>query len=193
MKNLNSYGYTLIELLAVILVMVTVGGIITSILVSALRGENKTNASTQVRQNGDAAISQMYKSIAYAKSFDGISIDNVNFDISCVPGSPPAPTPTPTPSQYKFLKVTSFDGGQTTYACQNNTIASDSASANSSLIDTTNLTVSNCFFTCTQKDIRSAPTIIINFTLQRNASGLFENQSSIPFETSVNFRNYDAN
>src|SRR5471030_3143176 len=123
MKNINNKGYTLIELLAVIIVMVTVGGIITSILVSALRGENKTNATTQVRQNGDSAISQMYKSIAYAKSFDGISTDNVNFDINCVPGNPPAPTPTPTPTAYKYIKITSFDGGQTTFACENNTIA----------------------------------------------------------------------
>ena len=189
MKKLNNKGYTLIELLAVIIVMVTVGGIITSILVTALRGENKTNATTQVRQNGDYAITQMYKTIAYAKSFDGISTDNVNFDISCVPQNPPAPTPTPTPTQYKYLQVTSFDGGQTTYSCENNTIASNSAP----LIDSSNLTVSNCYFMCTQTDVRSAPTIDINFTLTRSSSGLFENQSAIPFETSVTFRNYDAN
>ena len=193
MKNLSNKGYTLIELLAVIVVMVTVGGIITSILVTALRGENKTNATTQVRQNGDYAITQMYKTIAYAKSFDGISVDKVNFDTSCVPQSPPAPTPTPTPTQYKYLKITSFDGGQTTFACENNTIASDSASTNASLVDSSNLTVTNCYFTCSQTDIRSAPTIDINFTLTRNSAGLFENQSAIPFETSVTFRNYDAN
>ena len=189
MKLTNNKGYTLIELLAVIVVMVTVGSIITSILVSALRGENKTNATTLVRQNGNYAITQMSKMIGYARSFEGLSTDNVNFDTNCVPAAPPAPTPTPTPTQYKYVRVSSFDGGQTTFSCENNTIASNS----SSLVDSVNLTVSNCYFMCTQKDIRSAPTIDINFTLTRGSVGLFENQSAIPFETSVTFRNYDSN
>lgn len=189
MKKINNKGYTLIELLAVIIVMVTVGSIITSILVSALRGENKTNATTLVRQNGNYAVTQMSKMMTFAKSFDGISTDNVSYDTNCVPSNPPAPTPTPTPTQYKYVKVSSFDGGQAIFSCEGNTIASNGAS----LIDITNLTVTNCYFMCYQSDIRSAPTIDINFTLTRGSSGLFENQAAIPFETSVTFRNYDAN
>src|SRR3989344_583306 len=91
----KSEGFTLIELLVVILVIFSVGILIASILVSALRGSNKTNTIDLVRRNGNSAITQMSRTIRYAQSFDGVSIDGTadSYTTSCVPqiGAIPAP------------------------------------------------------------------------------------------------------
>lgn len=172
----NNRGYTLIELLAVIIILITVGTIITSILVTSLRGGNKSNTTNDVRQNGNYVISQMSKMILYAKSFDGVSTDGVNYVTDCI-NQPPV--------VYKYIKISSFDGGQTRFSCANGTIASGSANLLSS-----NFSVTSCSFLCTQSNFLSAPTININFTLSKANAGFFvENQTTIPFETSITPRN----
>lgn len=185
----NDKGYTLIELLAVIIILVTVGTIITSILVTSLRGGNKSNTTNDVRQNGNYVITQMSKMILYAKSFDGVSTDGSNYVTDCIVNQPPAPTPTLAPVVYKYIKILSFDGGQTTFSCANGTIASGSAAGNFSLLSSS-FSVTSCSFLCTQTNLLSAPTININFTLEKANAGFFvENQTTIPFETSITPRN----
>lgn len=186
-KNSQS-GYTLIELLAVIIILVTVGGLITSILVTSLRGGNKSNTTNEVRENGNYIISQMSKMITFAKSFDGVSTDGTpnSYVANCIVTQPPPPTPAPAPVSYQYIKITSFDGGQTVFSCNGSAIASNGAS----LINVSNLSVSACSFLCTQTNLLSSPTIDINFTLSKAAAGLFvENQSKIIFQTSVTPRN----
>lgn len=188
MKNkiLNNKGYTLIELLAVIVILVSVGAIITSILVTALRGGSRSNTTNEVRDSGNYAISQMSKMLTFAKTFDGVSTDGINYVTNCIVTQPPAPTPTIAPVTYQYIKITSFDGGQTVFSCNGSTIASNGAS----LINVTNLTVSSCSVLCSQTNLLSSPTIDINFTLSKLNSGFFvENQTTIPFKTSVTPRN----
>lgn len=191
-KISNITGFTLVELLVVIVVLITVGGIITAILVSSLRSSNKSAAVNNVRQSGDLAIVQMSKMIEYAKTFQGVStgvhdIDgNLIYETDC---TVPNITPTPASVQYSSIKFTSFDGGTTEFSCTGDTIASNSAI---NLIDTSNITVSSCYFLCTQSNVLSSPTIDINFTLSNISPGTFvENQVSIPFETTVLLRNYN--
>ena len=198
-------GYTLIELLAVITIVVVVGVIVTGILISSLRGGSKSNVLDNVRQNGNDAITQMSKMIIYAQSFNGMSdgtvdsngnrvyITNCTQIISPSPSS--SPTPTPTPKEYHYIKITSFDGGITVFGCNgsndipSNTIASNGAS----MIDTTletGVKVSSCSFTCSQDGYGFPPTIGINFTLSQNTTSSFaEKQAIIPFQTSVTIRN----
>lgn len=184
--NYSQKGYTLIELLAVIIILVTVGIIITSILVTSLRGGNKSNTINDVRQNGNYVISQMSKMVAYARSFDGVSTDGVNYVTDCTVVQPPAPTPTIAPVSYSYIKITSFDGGQTVFSCTGSSIASNGAS----LTNSTNLNVTNCSFYCSQSNVLSPPTINVNFSLSKANSGFFvENQTTIPFETSITPRN----
>src|ERR1035437_2671426 len=117
-KNQNfQRGYTLIELLAVISIVVVVGVIVAGILISSLRGGSKSNVLDNVRQNGDDAITQMSKMIIYAQSFNGISTDNVTFTNNCIQTIPPSPSPSPSPVQYKYIKITAFDGGITVFGC----------------------------------------------------------------------------
>src|SRR3989344_3693289 len=69
----KSDGFTLVELLVVILVIFSVGVLISSVLFSALRGANKTNTIDMVRRNGNSAITQMSRMIRYSQSFDGVA------------------------------------------------------------------------------------------------------------------------
>lgn len=195
MKHIN--GFTLVEFLTVTVVISSIGLVIVGILSSALRGTNKTNIVNTVRQSGNQAIIQMKRTIEYARSFDGVSVDGTasSYTTNCVEPSVIAPSPTPSPVKYKYLKITAFDGGKITYSC---TSASDPipltiASNSASLIDKTSVKLvppNVCWFTCQQERITSNPIIGIKFQLmQSGASALVETTASIPFETSVAFRN----
>ena len=187
MKNLkNQKGYTLVELLAVIFILVAVGGLITAILVTSLRGSNRATTVNDVRQNGNHMIGQMSKMISYSRTFGGVSTDGVNYVTDCTVVLPPAPTPTPEPVLYSYIKITNFDGGETVFFCSPNAIASNGAD----LIDTTSLSVSACSFYCSQDGISATPVINIKFSLSKVTGGLFsENQTTIPFDSSVTLRN----
>src|SRR5947199_8257841 len=92
----KSRGFTLIELLVVMSIFIVVGGLLVSVLFVTLRGSNKAETVSVVKQNGTFALSQMVKQIRYARSLDA--------PLSCVPTSN-APT----------ISITSLsDGGQTT-------------------------------------------------------------------------------
>ena len=197
-------GFTLIELLVVIAVLVFVGVFIGAILFSSLRGTNKTNTLTVVRQNGSFAVSQVTKTLRNAKSFEGVSIDGSlnSYTTDCTQIIPPSPAPTPVPVKYYYLKITSFDSGVTIFSCSGNpgdsenplTLSSNSAS----LLDTTAVSIpdsNSCYFTCSQSTISDFPAIGINFFLrefvpigallpEKTASA-----AAIPFQTSVLMRN----
>ncbi len=107
------------------------------------------------------------------------------------PTPTPTPGPTPTPTQYHYLKITGFDGGITTFICNGSTIASASATTSVSLIDTSSVDASICYFTCSQNNIFSPPNIGINFSLtQKGNPQFFENKAKADFQTSVSVRNY---
>ncbi len=186
----NNRGFTLVELLAVAVVMVVVSVIVTATITSSLRGTTKTNTINDVRQNGNYAIAQVSKMIEYAKSFNGISNDyNGPFDSNCV-NLVPSLTPTPTPSQYKYIAITGFDNGQTTFSCSQINNVSTIASNSAPLIDTNLVSVDSCSFTCERARITDPPIIGINFSLsKKTTSSLFENKSSVSFKTSVKMRN----
>ena len=194
-KNLSSFtsnfsfqeGFTLIELLVSLGVLISVGVVTVGILTSALRGSNKASAVNNIRQNGSYAIIQMSRAVQYANTFNGVSVDGTagSFTTSCAgPASLPL-TPTPIPTQYKYVKITSFDGGQTVFSCSTSTIASNSAS----LLDTSSVALDSCSFTCKQEG-KDFPIIEINFTLSQKGSGNFaENKITVPFGTSITIRN----
>lgn len=175
-KNRKSSGFTLVELLAVMIVFIAVGSIIMAILVATLRGNNKTNALNSVRSNGQYAISQLARSIRNASTL-----------IAPFPcGSITSPTAT------SAVELAFPDGSVSTYSCQdsqgNLTIASNSAP----LIDTSAITVAACQFTCGQSSPSDYPVIGIDFFLKTKGTNLVEQQASasaIEFQTSVVIRN----
>lgn len=178
----NSKGYTLIELLAVMIIMITVGVIVAAILVASLRGSSKTNTIDTVRKNGNYTILQISKMLEFAQSFGGMYDSQTStYKTDC---TNPA-------TQYSSIKITSFDNGTTTFFCDlsNSKISSISATLNASLINTNEVTLTQCHFTCS-RNITVPPTIGINFTLsQKNANTTFEKSQTISFQTSVILRN----
>ena len=181
-------GFTLVELLSSIIVLVAVGSVITGIITSSLRGTNKTTTIENIRQNGNYALVQMSKNIEYAQVFNGFSNDNVNYVISC-PFSL-APTPAPVTTNYNFVKVTPLNSNAIVYNC---TSSPPTITANgSSLVDTNAVSLSTCTLSCIQTGSTDFPIIKIGFTLgPKNASDLVENSTPpILFETSLTIRNY---
>lgn len=186
-KKLNyKNGYTLIELLAVMVILITVGTIIAGIIVSSLRGSNRSKNVGNVREAGNTALVQVSKTIKFAKSFDGISTNGTNYVTSCII---PVAVPTPTPIPYKYLKLTSFDDTQIVASCSGNSIFLNT----SELIDSTSFLIpqDKCFFICSQNNIAVPPTISINFTVStlNSTSAFVENRVSLDFKTSAAFRN----
>lgn len=167
-------GFTLIEMLVVISMVAIIGSLVVTILVMTLRGSNKAELISTLKQNGNAAMAQMVRQIRYAKSLDTPS--------SCI-----------TPVTTQSLTTTSLtDDQQTTFTCvtgANSTIASNGAS----LLDTTSGSVSTCSFVCSQQNIFDPPSITIQFTLTaKNANQLEETQATVPFQTTVKLRNYNS-
>jgi prepilin-type N-terminal cleavage/methylation domain-containing protein len=175
----NDKGYTLVELLAVMVILVAVGMIITSIMVSSLRGGGKSLTTNDIRQNGDYAISQMSKMIAYAKSFNGVYNATSSTWTDCVGSSPT--------DKYDSVRITSFDEGTTIFNCANMVLSSNSAALVNPDLDAA------CYFTCSQDSLSTSPTINLYLTLKkRQATGftlLPEAQTIIDFHTSVTLRN----
>ncbi|MGH7204156.1 MAG: prepilin-type N-terminal cleavage/methylation domain-containing protein [Candidatus Levyibacteriota bacterium] len=165
----KSQGFTLIELLTVLTILGVIGIIVVAIVTMTLRGSKKSDMLENARQNGDNALSQVVKGIRYA--------DSINDPTSCV-----------STTTVSSITVTSLsDNAQTTFACANNTISSNSAS----LIDTSTLSVTNCSFVCSQSSSAVPPTITIQYTLSpKTTNNLVENNFSVPFQSSVTMRNF---
>lgn len=186
-RKYQQNGYTLIELLAVMIVLIAVGVIITSIIASSLRGSNKSASVNEVRQAGNFTLSQMAKAIAYSRSFDGVSDGTIDPDTGQLIYASNCTSSGNT--KYYYLKISSFSSIQTTYACLDSPTASLTANM-VSLIDTSKFNIKDCYFICSQKSVSVWPTININLDLEKNTNSTFvENKESQHFETTVGFRN----
>lgn len=161
-------AYTLVELLAVIGILSVITTIVVSVIFISLTGSKKTETLEVIRQNGDLTLSQMIKSIRFAKSLDVPANCNPSVRVSSVTVTP----------------IT--DDSQITYSCMGDTIASNGASLLPSSVKT-----QSCSFVCSQNTISEAPTLTIRFTLVPSAGGVFaETKAQLPFQSSVTLRNY---
>lgn len=195
---MRSEGFTLVELLISMFLILSVTAVVMTIFVAGLRGTNQTAAEADVRQNGNLALLQISRMIRNAKNFEGVSVDgSTNFTPSCYGGTGFGPSPTPQP--YKGVRVTAFDGGVTDITCPltdtETAISSTSASLASSvpLTDSVAVTVipTSCYFTCQQQSSTDLPIIGINFTMSSNKiSGAIGHGVAQVFQTSVVPRNY---
>ena len=211
LKTQNSkLGFTMIELLAVAVVIIAVSSIVSAILFSSLRGVSRTSVTDAVRQNGNSAISEISREIRFAKLFKGVSPDGTTYsidsetdDIDCTMYRP-TPTPTPTPGRgYTHLKIVSLENETIIFSCEDNSPSiyqeirsfdeSTIISPKSSIFDTgtVKMDLSSCYFTCSQSVITDPPTIGVHFTLSdtKGDTTFFEQKSSSEFQTSVTFRN----
>lgn len=199
----NKKGYTLVELLVAMILLITVGGIMAGIIVISLRGSNRSTSVNDIRQEGNYALSQMTKMITYAQAFEGISDGSKDLETGDLVYTKDCTVNPPT-YQYSFLKISSFDQGKTTFVCstglEGDFIASYGAALTTwPLIVGNNTpsvqyfndkyTVSACYFTCIQENSSVTPTIGISFTVQKSDTTIIENKVSLDFDTTVGFRN----
>lgn len=172
----NGAGYTLVELLAVVTILVILAGIISGIIFSTLRGSNKTRITTEISQNGNYVLGVLSNIISSSTSVTKISGQEIS-DCTASPfGS--------------SITLRNGDGTETTISCSAGNIQSGSTP----LINTGEVRVkdNSCKFTCSQKssDPYSIPLIDIEFTLEDQNAILFENKASSLFKTSVSIRNF---
>lgn len=173
-KQPNTPGFSLIEILISIAIIITATTVVVAMLSSSFRGISKSNVSEEVRQNGNRAISQMSRTIQFAESFLGASVDGVAYK-SCVGGAG---------TNYQFIKIRS-GGGDVILSCNNLTIDG------TSLIDTTRVKVvgGSCSFKCTRGSDIDSPIIGITFQLSQKSATVPEKSQTIPFSTTVKVRN----
>jgi prepilin-type N-terminal cleavage/methylation domain-containing protein len=192
-KLFNSQkGYTIIELLAVMIILSAIGSVIVGVISSTLRGSNKTNSVNQIRQEGNNRLSGIAKMVEYARSFDGISADGDVYKADCTSEPVGALTPTPEPERYYYLKVTNFTNDQLIFSCTSLPAQDEQilASNSASLIDQQSLSVTDCYFTCTQNFLAQPPIIGIYFVLsKKNSTSAIDQETSVPFEINISMRN----
>jgi len=181
-KNYNRQsGYTIIEMLAVVSILVVITGIITSILYSTLRQSSKVKITTDVAQNGQYATSVLRSIITDSR------------DITQIDGSAISDC-TANPSGVSSITLKRLDGGSTVIACTGNTIASNSASLINNQVPANNqpLKVQSCTFACSQlvNDPYSVPRVDISFSVSDLNTGQFETKSSATFSVSTSLRVY---
>lgn len=162
-------GFTLVELLVTMGIIIVVGSIVASILLIALRVSTKATVLSDVKQNGAYALSQISQTIRSATSLAMLPCDN------------------PSPA-VQTIVVTQIDLTKTTFDCSTDTITANGIS----LLDTATvqLVPSSCSLVCSQQTASDIPLIQIKFSLMGKKSGNFvEQTATIPFQTSVFLRN----
>jgi len=171
MSNYKNHGFTLLEILVVMVIASLVMVILSGMFFSILKGSTKSRIMVEIKQNGSFALNVMERMIRNAKS---VSYTNTGDNSS--------------------IDIENQDDRTTTFACFNlggkNIIASNSAS----LIDSSRVRVSNCsnIFTVTPGELGRTPaSVVINFILEQAvSSGRVEDKSTMNFKSQVVLRNY---
>ena len=172
-------GYTLIELLAVIGILATVGVVGSGIFFTVLRSSTKVRLETRLKQKGEFAIGVMEKMIRGAWRIEDLDTGEEVGDIC-------------NGLTRSSIPIVSPDGLKTIFACYSDTDEIASESANPAvLVGGTELDCSE-FITC-QLGNDGIPRIVVKFSLSEGGEGgaaLPYQKASIQFQTIVTPRNY---
>lgn len=171
----SSGGYTLVELVVVIGIVVVLLITAVSLFYTTLIGGNKTNSAEAVKQAGQYALSQMSYLIYNSRKL----IPN-NQAVTC---------------QAAMTSIGIQNQDLRTTIIQAQTVAGKIRIASNSGVYLTpgNMTVSTGpTFDCSLPTNGSAPVIQVSFTLQKGVVGVDNARDiiSIPFTTQVTLRNY---
>lgn len=155
-------GFTLIELLVAIGIMVTVGALASGLFFTILKQSSKTNILTEVKQNGDYAISVMERMIRNAAGVES----------SC-------------PGSGNSLIIRNPDGETTQFSLSGTQIASTGG-----MLTGNKVSASNLSFTCT-RTLGKPDIVSISFTLSQPGTPTRpEERALMDFQTTVSLRTY---
>lgn len=164
----NQTGFTLIELLITTALTVMLMLTITTMFMTFLIGNSKTNIRKNIKEEGLHAISRIEFILKNSKYYDD--------------------TFQPCQSNLSTIRVVNFDGGTTTYSEINDNgitkIASNSSILTSSDVDTNSTLRFDCSGEVGNRQVK------VQFTLEKLAPTLNADQNITEnFETIVNLRN----
>lgn len=177
-------GFTIIELLVVMAIVVIISGVVGDAFFSSLKGGSKTTITNLAKESGDQAISIMENTVKTAVKI-----------------SPLCPSGTGFTAQ-STITVTSSDKSTTTYTCPSppgrigiQIIPVTPTPTVIQFLTSNSVLVTGCSFSCI-KQIDAPAVLKISFTVtQQNPNATYrpEEQVTIPFETSVVMRNITEN
>lgn len=165
-------GFSLIELMVGIAIIISATTVVLSIIVSSFRISNKNTTADTVRQNGNYAISKISRTIQFAESFIGTSSDGTTFNPVCS-------------DEYQAIRIR-YQDMDTTIRCTDTSIDFNGIPI---LDNTVDVVDGSCQIAC-ERDLDSTPIIGISFSLQKGGANTSAEQSSrINFSTKIKMRN----
>lgn len=162
MINKKNQGFTLFEILVVVLIAAMVMTILSGMFFSILKGSLKSRIMSEIKQNGSFAMNVMERMARNAKSVSGGGAS---------------------------ISIIGQDDQETIFDCADEKIASNTASLiDNSRVKVTDCNI----FTVTPGDLGRTPTTVtINFTLEQAvSSGRAEEESTMDFKSQIVLRNY---
>lgn len=175
--NKYSKGFTLVELLISIAIIITSATVVVAVITAGFRGSAQTSLNEKLRLEGNSALSQLGKMIQFADGFEGVVDGEGNELDQCSTSEADA--------SYSDLRL-NVDGVTTTITCTDSDLLIDSKS----LFNTAEVSVENCVIKCAQTNSTDSPTIGIEFDLSRNEeSPLVEQGTSRHFDKRIKMRN----
>jgi len=178
----NQKGFTLVEIMVVVVIFGIMGIVASNSLFSLLRGASKTEILKEVKQNGDYTLSVMEFKIRNAKEV-------LTTTYAC------------TGTQQTGIEILNPDDSKTVYSCaafgfplvnrlQEVYTTPAGVVQTAKYLTTTKVTVANCnaVFSCTSA-VSGIESVNIRFTLNQVGGTSPEDSATETFATQVNLRN----
>lgn len=172
-------GFTLVELLVSIAIVITSATVVVAIISATFRGSSKTSNNEQVRAAGNSAVNQLSSMIQYADSFGG-AIKDSNILLVCSTSG--------TDTSVDSVKI-STNGQEKVIACAGDDHLTLDGN---SMFNRGKYFMSGCNLTCAQVSGSETPVIGIEFRLGligAGGSGFSESSSSLDFSKTVKMVN----
>ncbi len=181
-------GFTLIEMIVVVAVLIIMGAILSQIFSNTLRGSNKAQVLSSIKQNGQSALDTMDKTIRQADKVVCVSLTG-NEIVTFQSG---------TYTKFAFVAPTLLINGYIYQDNSNQPLDCSTFSANQQILTDTNLitgvsinTLGGVFNVNNQAGFGDIVTIKFNVSPGLGIASSFNNQiDPITFQTTVSLRGY---
>jgi len=168
-------GFTLIEVLMIVLLLGVVLAVGSNLFFSILKGGSKAEILKEVKQNGDYAIAVMERMTRNAS--EAVCC----FDLSCLDQR--------TGEEVGYLQITNSDRRTTTFFLESSEEVLKIASNSGVYLTSKNVNASSGGFVC---EGETPEVITISFTLSQKGTPLrVEEKATQNFQTTVSLRTYD--
>lgn len=192
--NYYKRGFTLVELIAVIGILVILSSVVVGVMTSTLRGSNKATITNAVSYNGDYALTTASSAI--------VNSNKINSLIDTSGTSRPL-TYFGAPLALSLIEVEDFDKSRVIVECtaDNRFIITRWQAVSTGpiptpavrdLINTSDVKIkaSTCKINYIRNLSYDTPQVEIAFTIEQTGTPLYESQAQASFKTRVTLRNY---